>query len=131
MRIGSYVEVCMRKIRKRFRFVHKTLHCSVICNIRFAGDAMYLGDCEERILSEAKYIVENDATVRSCAAVFGVGKSTVHTDVTKKLKNLDVSLYDDVKKVLGRNLSERHLRGGESTKNRYEREKSARTDTGT
>ena len=47
---------------------------------------------EERVKSEALYIIENNATVRACAAVFGVGKSTVHTDVTKKLKRIDKGL---------------------------------------
>lgn len=78
---------------------------------------------EERVKSEALYIIENNATVRACAAVFGVGKSTVHTDVTKKLKGIDEGLYIEVKKVLGVNLSERHLRGGYSTKKLYEKKK--------
>lgn len=78
---------------------------------------------EDRVISEARYIVENNATVRSCAAAFGVGKSTVHTDVTKKLKKIDEVLYVEVKKVLGVNLSERHLRGGISTKKLYEKKK--------
>ena len=47
-----------------------------------------------RIIREAEYIVENNATLRACAAVFGVGKSTVHTDVTKKLKNIDGALFE-------------------------------------
>lgn len=78
---------------------------------------------EDRVISEARYIVENNATVRACAAAFGVGKSTVHTDVTKKLKKIDEVLYVEVKKVLGVNLSERHLRGGISTKKLYEKKK--------
>lgn len=86
---------------------------------------------EQRVRSEALYIIEHNATVRACAAVFGVGKSTVHTDVTKKLERIDKNLFDSVKKVLGINLSERHLRGGRSTKLLYEQKKNPRlNDTG-
>ena len=49
----------------------------------------------------------------------GVGKSTVHSDVTKRLQRLDEDLYSDVAKILGNNLAERHIRGGESTRRRY------------
>lgn len=79
--------------------------------------------CDLRIIREAEYIVENNATLRACAAVFGVGKSTVHTDVTKKLKNIDGALFEEVKQVLDLNLKERHLRGGDSTKRLYEEKK--------
>lgn len=73
----------------------------------------------DRILEEAYYIAETGATVRATAKIFGVGKSTVHKDVTKKLKNIDKDLYLAVKKVLKINLSERHIRGGEATKRKY------------
>lgn len=86
---------------------------------------------EQRIINEALYIVENNATVRSCAAAFGVGKSTVHTDVTVKLKRMDPGLYMQVGKVLSVNLSERHLRGGNSTRLLYKKKKNpCSTDTG-
>ncbi len=87
---------------------------------------------EDRIREEALFIVRNKATVRACAAVFGVGKSTVHTDVTKKLRKIDEGLYFEVREVLGVNLSERHLRGGDSTKKLYREKKNPRltnTDT--
>ena len=79
------------------------------------------GELSERAVLEGEYIVENNATVRSTAAVFGVGKSTVHKDVTVALKDLDANLYDEVKKVLEKNLSERHIRGGLATKLKNER----------
>lgn len=72
-----------------------------------------------RIIEEAEYIIENNSTVRQCACVFGVGKSTVHSDVAKKLKYIDNELYEKVAVVLKKNLDERHLRGGESTKLHY------------
>lgn len=79
------------------------------------------GKLSERAISEGEYIVENNATVRSTAAVFGVGKSTVHKDVTVALKELDANLYGEVKKVLEKNLSERHIRGGLATKLKNEK----------
>lgn len=79
------------------------------------------GELSERAVLEGEYIVENNATVRSTAAVFGVGKSTVHKDVTVALKDLDANLYREVKKVLEKNLSERHIRGGLATKLKNER----------
>lgn len=74
---------------------------------------------EIRALEEARYILKTGCTVRACASVFGVGKSTVHSDVTKRLQRLDEDLYSDVAKILGNNLAERHIRGGESTRRRY------------
>lgn len=79
------------------------------------------GKLSERAISEGEYIVENNATVRSTATVFGVGKSTVHKDVTVALKELDANLYGEVKKVLEKNLSERHIRGGLATKLKNEK----------
>lgn len=79
------------------------------------------GKLFERAISEGEYIVENNATVRSTAAVFGVGKSTVHKDVTVALKEIDANLYGEVKKVLEKNLSERHIRGGLATKLKNEK----------
>ncbi len=74
---------------------------------------------EERAVMLAKYIAENDATVRRCAAVYSVSKSTVHTDVTKRLGSIDKDLADKVRCVLDKNKSERHLRGGMATKEKY------------
>ena len=84
------------------------------------------GKLSERAISEGEYIVENNATVRSTAAVFGVGKSTVHKDVTVALKELDANLYGEVKKVLEKNLSERHIRGGMATREKYRLQTCAR-----
>ncbi len=75
----------------------------------------------ERARKNGEYIVETGCTVRACSAHFGVSKSTVHKDVTERLPEIDVALYERVKKVLSLNLSERHLRGGNATKKKYER----------
>ena len=65
------------------------------------------------------YIVEHGATVRTAARAFGVSKSTVHTDVTEKLKHTDGALWREVRKVLDENKAQRHIRGGQATKEKY------------
>ncbi|MBQ9782379.1 MAG: sporulation transcriptional regulator SpoIIID [Clostridia bacterium] len=72
-----------------------------------------------RILLEAEYIIENKATVRSTAKVFGIGKSTVHKDMVLRLKEINTDLYYKVKDILQTNLQERHIRGGLATKRKY------------
>lgn len=77
----------------------------------------------ERTLAEAEYILQTGATVRDAAKKLDVSKSTVHKDVTHRLKSIDPVLYANIKAVLDFNLSERHIRGGEATKKKYERRK--------
>ena len=84
---------------------------------------MYLASGKDRCVILGLYIVENSATVRATATRFGISKSTVHKDVTQTLKNINKSLYLDVKSVLDKNKEERHLRGGEATKKKYSTEK--------
>lgn len=78
---------------------------------------------KERILEEARYTIEKGATVRQTAKVFLLSKSSVHKDLTERLKLIDKNLYLEVRKVLKINLSERHIRGGIATKNKYLKEK--------
>ena len=73
----------------------------------------------ERCELLAEYVIDNGATVRSAAHKFGVSKSTVHKDLTFKLRYINPSLYRNVKKILEINKSERHLRGGEATRRKY------------
>ena len=80
---------------------------------------MYLSSGKERAVVLALYIIENNATVRATASRFGISKSTVHKDVTQALKNINKSLYLDVKSVLEKNKEERHIRGGNATKQKY------------
>ena len=75
---------------------------------------------EDRVIKCAEYIVETGCTVRGCSAHFSVSKSTVHKDVSERLRYLDADLYERVRKVLNLNLSERHIRGGNATKEKYE-----------
>lgn len=67
----------------------------------------------------AKYIVENNATVRQTAKKFGISKSTVHKDVTERLPQINPSLAQKARKVLDVNKSERHIRGGLATREKY------------
>ena len=77
-------------------------------------------DIEERVRECGEYIAATGCTVRTCAAHFGTSKSTVHKDVTERLPEIDPELFLKVQKVLDKNLSERHLRGGNATKRMYE-----------
>ena len=74
---------------------------------------------KERIIEEGIFIVENNATVRQTAKMFLAGKSTVHKDMTERLKVIDKDLYEQVRRVLQKNLAERHIRGGEATRLKY------------
>ena len=74
---------------------------------------------EERTLEIAKYILNEGATVRQAAGIFGVSKSTVHKDVTERLPMIDPLIAAMVKDVLETNKAERHIRGGEATKQKY------------
>lgn len=77
---------------------------------------------EERAIVVAKYILEKNTTVRQTAKTFGVSKSTIHKDVTERLDEINPTLAKEVKMVLEKNKSERHIRGGMATKLKYEKE---------
>lgn len=85
---------------------------------------------EERCVILGNYIVQNNATVRSTAKQFGISKSTVHQDITTKLEKANKRLYDEVKTVLDKNKQERHIRGGEATKQKYQALKSKKMTVG-
>ena len=72
-----------------------------------------------RPIALGEYIIETGDTVRAAAKIFKISKSTVHKDVTERLKADSPSLYLEVKRVLDKNKSERHLRGGMATKQKY------------
>ncbi len=74
---------------------------------------------EERAMNIANYIIENNATVRQTAKQFGISKSTVHKDVTDRLMQVNPSLAKEARKVLDVNKSERHIRGGLATREKY------------
>lgn len=78
-------------------------------------------NCEmkERILREAKYMIETKGTIRETAEKFLISKSTVHIDLSKRLKKIDKKMFEKIKKILDFNFQEKHIRGGNSTKKKY------------
>ncbi|HCT90229.1 MAG TPA: sporulation transcriptional regulator SpoIIID [Lachnospiraceae bacterium] len=74
---------------------------------------------EERAVEIANYIIETKATVRQTAKKFGISKSTVHKDVTDRLSQINPSLASEARQVLDVNKSERHIRGGMATREKY------------
>ncbi len=76
-------------------------------------------DYNDRAVHLGRYIAQSGATVRNAAKKFGISKSTVHTDITVRLKRIDPSLYSQVREVLDINKEERHIRGGIATREKY------------
>ena len=74
----------------------------------------------KRVLDISTYIMESKATVRQTATVFGVSKSTVHKDMTERLPSINKQLAKKIKTILDFNKAERHLRGGEATRKKYQ-----------
>ncbi len=76
-------------------------------------------DIESRAEALAKHIIETGNTVRDTAKIFGISKSTVHKDVTERLMRSNPQMYSTVKEILDKNKAERHLRGGEATRQKF------------
>ncbi len=75
---------------------------------------------EDRSETLGQYLIDNESTVRATAKYFGISKSTVHKDVSERLSEINPTLYSRVKMILDKNKSERHLRGGKATKEKYQ-----------
>lgn len=78
---------------------------------------------ENRARKLAVYIIETGATVRAAAKHFGISKSTVHKDVAFRLKQYDYSMYLQTREILDENKRQRHIRGGEATRQKYQAKK--------
>ena len=76
-------------------------------------------ELKERVLQSANHILETGDTIRKTASIYGYSKSTVHNDVSSKLKHIDFNLYKKIKIILDNNFSQKHIRGGQATKNKY------------
>lgn len=76
----------------------------------------------ERVRNVATHITETHETIRETAKEFGYSKSTIHNDVSKRLKKIDPVLFYQTKKILDENFAEKHLRGGESTRKKFAEE---------
>ena len=73
----------------------------------------------KRAVEIANYIIENNATVRQTAKQFGISKSTVHKDLKERLLEIDTSMYNEVSRILEYHFLVRHIRGGESTRQKF------------
>ena len=78
---------------------------------------------EERALELGRFIAANNATVRAAAKQYGVSKTTVHTDVSRRLAFFDPLLHERVRAVLAQNKAQRHIRGGQATRRKYRADK--------
>ena len=63
------------------------------------------GYIEERAMEIARYIIDNNATV--------------HKDITERLRQISPALAVKTRVVLDVNKSERHIRGGMATREKY------------
>ena len=80
-------------------------------------------DIENRVLLVANYILQTKSTVRRAAKVFGVSKSTIHYDVSHRLKKINYDLYLKINKIMRNNFNEKHIRGGLATKKKYKQKR--------
>ena len=78
-----------------------------------------MSNVDSRVVYEAKLMLEGKRTVREVAKMIGYSKSTVHNDVSIRLKSIDYDLYLEIKELLEYNKKIRHIRGGEATKKKY------------
>ncbi len=77
------------------------------------------GAVDERAVELGEYILENKATVRATAKRFHISKSTVHKDVSERLREINPHLYGQVRSILDVNKAQRHIRGGMATRRKY------------
>ena len=97
---------------------HTPASLCISCKNRYPGE-LREGYIEERAINIANFIIDSSATVRQTAKQFGISKSTVHKDVTERLAQINPSLAREARKVLDVNKSERHIRGGMATREKY------------
>lgn len=81
-----------------------------------------MNEINRRVLEEANYILKTGDTIRTTAKAFCVSKSTVHKDLHERLARIDNKLYENIDKILKYHTDIRHIRGGEATKKKYQKE---------
>ena len=111
----EYIRLLLGSLRHR----HTSKRPCIDCKKRTMQGFCMKEYIEERAIEIAYYIIEHKATVRQTARQFGVSKSTIHKDVTERLLTVNPSLAAEVRKVLDVNKSERHIRGGMATREKY------------
>ncbi len=75
----------------------------------------------KRVIDEANYMIETKKTIREISKVFNVSKSTVHKDLHERLLDINMELYNKIDSILKYHIDVRHIRGGQSTKKKYEK----------
>lgn len=75
----------------------------------------------KRIKNEVEYILNYDLTLREISKKINVSKSTVHKDLHERLYNINKEEYIKVDKILKKHLEIRHIKGGNATKEKYEK----------
>ena len=85
---------------------------------------------ESRSARLARHIIETGCTVRDAAAWYGISKSTVHKDVTERLKRENPGMYEEIREILAKNKAERHIRGGEATRLKYQKNRERESNSG-
>lgn len=78
-------------------------------------------DIKTRVLNEANHIIKTQDTIRKTAGLFNVSKSTVHTDLSERLKEIDKKLGEEIDDIFKNHDKEKHIRGGEVTRQKYKR----------
>lgn len=73
----------------------------------------------KRTIKESEYILKTKKTIRETSKIFGVSKSTVHKDLSNRLIEIDINLYNKIKEILQEHIETRHIKGGESTRNKF------------
>ena len=108
-----------------FGFFHSALRCnflspeSILLASTMGGDYMNIDEIPARALEIGRFVAATGCTVREAARYFGVSKSTVHKDITVRLRHISPAVYRDAVEVLSKNLAERHIRGGRATMLKY------------
>ncbi len=74
---------------------------------------------QNRVIKVANYMLESKLTIREIAKIFQMSKSTIHKDISERLKFIDYSLYEQVNQIIKEHIETRHIKGGESTKIKY------------
>ena len=78
-------------------------------------------DIFNRVVSEANYMLQTKDTIRNIASKYNVSKSTVHKDLSERLKKIDTNLSKSIEDIMQEHIESRHIRGGETTKLKYKK----------
>lgn len=76
-------------------------------------------DILHRVNEEKDFMINTKQTIREIAKEFNVSKSTVHKDLSQRLKTINPLEHQKVEQILKQHIDERHIRGGQSTKEKY------------